>query len=446
MKEVWFGGAAERVTGSRFVVTNNEGTRFGVDWGMFQGPDKEDNYRRNLESDDASQSEFTVFSHGHLDHTGLGNKSKGRCFATHPTKDLMAILLEDARKQSPFLYPEGSIGDLLRRTERINYDTPIFVDGSKITLRNAGHIMGSASIEIEEEGGDKIVFSGNLGNPHSRTMRPATLIKGANIVVMESTYGDRNHPEEDPAEVIMDAVARIMRSGGTLVMPLNSIDKAQAVPNIFKELREKKKLDPKMQVFLDAPMAIQVTEKVYMGYKLLLKDELAEQSNPFGFAGLTNAIDSKDSRAILHRRGPKIILASSGAMDGGRVLDHAWNYLGNEKNVFLFVGYPIKGTLSREIVDRKRGLIDKEKEVFIKDHGYMNVGATILESSCSSAHADQWTLFNWIKNIKEGDRSLRAVFLTHGEKEKMRIFADLIKTKLGIDAIIPKQGETHSLQ
>lgn len=433
------GAAGGEVTGSALVGTTNSGTQFLVDAGMYQGTEG-DKRNRSLNGHDPNQLSAILVTHAHLDHLGrLPHlaQSKAPIYMTPATLALAGIALRNADALSPGQYPKGSVDAVLQRTIAVPYGSPIKVDGLTATFRNAGHILGSASVEVREKCGEITVFSGDLGNTPSRTVQPTTPIEQADIVIMETTYGDRRRPEEDPVDVIMEAVEMIKKNKGTLLIPAFAIDRTQIVLNILKGLREKNTLG-NMPVFLDTPMGVAVT-KVYDAHSELLNDELNKQHQPFGFRGLITTKTGKESLSIHNRRGPKIIIAGSGMMSGGRITRHAENYLPKSNSVILFVGYPAEGTPSRAITDG-------EKMVQI-DGGSVSIAGTVLKTSGLSAHADQDQLLNWLRHISVGNKRLREVILVHGDNQSRKAFAHQIKTHLRIERVsLPAENEIIDLQ
>jgi metallo-beta-lactamase family protein len=440
MKEIKFFGAAGEVTGSAFEIKSNAGTKCLIDCGMFQG---QENDKRNKGID--TEAGFAVLTHAHLDHIGKIPHFNGKVIMTHATQSLSRISLRNANALSQDLYHPGSIGNTFMNTAGVHYNSPVNIDGLSLTFRNAGHILGASSIEIQEKGGDIIVFSGDLGNANSRTVHKPTPIKGADIVVMETTYGDRNHPEENPVEMIEDAIKRIRKSKGTLLIPAFAIDRTQTILNILKELSEQKKLKG-ISVFLDAPMAIEITS-VYRNYPQMLNDELeAEKRDPFNFSELIKTHDKKDSDKIYRHHGPRIIISGSGMMSGGRIMKHAAYCLSDRKSAVLLVGYCAEGTPGREVMDG-------EKNVWLdSEYKFVHVNAGVLQTSSLSSHADQKQLLSWLRKINDEQnrlkqRNIRQVILVHGEDHAREQFALLIKEQLGIQNVsLPKENETINLQ
>lgn len=435
MEKIQFRGAAGEVTGSRTVFVNDKGTEIGIDRGMVQGPNQEDCDRQNLDRGSLKDPKVILLSHGHIDHIGLVPQSEANFFATPPTKSIMKISLTDSQRISPFLYSEKNVDDAIRRTTTKNFDESFGVDGSKITFKESGHVLGAASIEIEGKDGRKFVFSGDLGPAHSRTVRPAASISGANVAIVESTYGDEIRKKEDPVEVFAEAVTRTKKKRGKLIVATFALDRAQAILNIFKELQMKQKLG--MPVFFDAPTAILMT-KEYERHKSLLSDELREQQYPFKFDGLFSTYEWADSEEIRNHRGALGIISSSGMLKGGRIGKHLLDNLSDPKNTLLLSGYAAEGTPSRAIADG-------EKEVIIENE-CLYVGAEVITTSSLSAHADQQGLFNWVKHLREdGNRVLETVFVNHGVKEKSEALANRIRTELRVNAIVPEKGVVYEL-
>lgn len=429
-------GAAGEVTGSAFALTSNKGKRYLVDCGMFQGK-AYDERNKSLNSHDPNQFEAVFITHAHLDHIGRLphlHKTKAPIFMTPATKHLAGIALKNADILSRNLYPEGSVDKILKKTVPLNYNSPVNFDGVTATFINAGHILGSSSLLIQEQGGDMIAVSGDIGGK-SDIILPTTPIKHADIVIMETTYGNRNHPKENPTDKIMEAVERIKKTKGTLFIPAFAIDRTQVILAVFKKLREEGRLDD-IPVYLDSPMGIAVT-KVYANHRYLLNKRLNEQKNPFVFSNLFNTITNKESIAIRKHRGPKIIIASSGMVTGGRAENHASDYLPDDKSVILFVGYPAEGTPSRAIVSG-------EKKVLIGNE-YIDVNAAIYQTSAFSAHADQRKLLEWLGNIRSIKKDVGhspKVILIHGDNSSREEFSRQAKQQLRIKNIfLPKENE-----
>lgn len=432
------GAGGGEVTGSANLLTTRNGGKLLIDSGLCQGRQENDRYDRrnkNLNGLDPSELDAVLITHGHLDHVGrlpLLANTPAPIFMTPATYDIAQIALRNANSLSPGLYPKGSVEKVLQKTTRVPYDSTVAVDGVMVTFKDAGHILGSSTLVIDEKGGERIVFSGDLGNSPSRLVKPTELIDGADIVVMETTYGDRNHTEDSPVEVIMDAVERIKKNKGTLLLPSFAIDRTQVVLSILKELSKNGKLG-NIPVFLDSPMGIEVT-RIYDSHHSLLNDEAKEKKDPFGFPGLTKTYSANESNSIHHRRGAKIIIAGSGMMAGGRILKHAEYYLQDKNSVLLFVGFAANDTPGRMIMEGERELKVGENHIF--------VNGTVLGTSALSAHADQNQLLDWVRHIKGGNKRLRSVVLVHGNNNARNAFAETVRSELQInDVLSPNERE-----
>ena len=345
-------------------------------------------------------------------------------FMTAPTADLAELSLLDSAKISHedhhkhILFDTDDVGALIKRFREVPYDKEFSIGEFSIIFRDAGHIMGSASVEVQVDG-KHIVFSGDLGNSPEDITRPTELIQRADYVVMESTYGDRLHPAGDPSEVIRREIEAVVASGGTLLIPAFSLERTQELLHIIDHI------NPTIPVYLDSPMAQRATV-IYEKYKDLMNKEITEhykKDNPFSFPMLHMVANRQESGDILRADGAKVIIAGSGMMTGGRILGHAQVLLPVESTRLLIVGYQGEGTLGR-------ALLNGDKEVYI-DGEPVRVAAHISETQVMSSHADQGQLLSWLKNIKD----VKKVFLTHGENGPRTALAEKIQKEIGISDI-----------
>jgi len=296
--------------------------------------------------------------------------------------------------------------------------------------------LGSASIEMISAKGEKIVFSGDLGNSPEDLIQPTETFNEADVVVMESTYGDQLHTLENPKEIMRQEINEIEKTGGTLLIPAFSIERTQEVLHDIDHLKKSGQVKQETLVFLDSPMAIKATE-VFKQHAELYNRELAEHSkmdDPFDFPGLTVVEAGWQSRKIKEIDRPKVIIAGSGMMSGGRIMGHAADFLPLVKTRVLIVGYMAENTLGR-------ALLNGEKQVSI-GRIQVEVKANIRVTTVMSAHADQLKLLLWLKKIK----GVKKVFLTHGEEVARLAFAEKIKEGVVFpEVILPKMNEEIEL-
>lgn len=442
MAKLQFLGAAGIVTGSSYLLTDNN-TAFLIDVGMFQGVKNEAALNSAPFSFDARAIKAVFLTHAHLDHCGrlpllIKAGFTGKVYATQATKDLVQISLLDAAaiqeedKEATQLYTKDDVIKTVAMIETIPYDTPLSLGDYTVTFKNAGHILGSASIVIAHNG-KTIVFSGDLGNTPERLIKPTETISHAEVVIMESTYGNTTHPKEDVIGTIQKEVTDITSSGGVLLIPAFSIERTQEILHAFSHLLLKKALDPSLPIFLDSPMAIEVTE-VFKKYPNSYCTELAHDKHPFDFPNLVCTKSVQESKDILKAYSPKIIIAGSGMMSGGRILHHLNNYLADPKTRLLIVGYQAVGTLGREILDGASFIHLYEHKVPVR--------AAVTKLEGFSSHADQLKLLKWLAHIKGAQQ----IFLTHGETAQRESLAASIRKSLSIQKIfLPMQGDSYEI-
>jgi len=433
--KIKFLGAAGMVTGSGYLLTADSGDQILIDLGLFQGPPEIDKLNNQPLQVNCSLLSGVVLTHAHLDHCGrlpilekLG--FKGRVFLTAPTAELAEFSLLDSAKINKedhpdnLLYDANQVLSLVKLFQLVHYDQPFNIGSFKITLRDSGHIIGSGTTEIEVDS-QKIVFSGDLGNTPEDLTEPTEMVKSADIVVLESTYGDKIHPPGEASDIIRSEIHTIELSAGTLLLPAFSIDRTQELLHIISHLKSANLVKPETPVYLDSPMAEKAT-LVYEKYRSFLNDEINKDfldSDPFSFPGLQVIEDQKASFALNETTGSKVIIAGSGMMTGGRILDHARHYLPLSSTRLLITGYQAEGTLGRQI-------LDGDKEVFI-GRQKVQVKAQVTDIQVMSSHADQPRLLNWLRSIQ----GVKKVILTHGEDVPRAALAAKITSDLHISDI-----------
>ena len=458
-----FHGADRSVTGSCHAI-ECAGKTILVDCGLFQGDRGTEAANAGDFGFDPAGVDFLLLTHAHLDHCGripllVKRGFRGEIIATAATRDLARLVLLDAarlqeeetqrrahaaeRRGENAAGPEALYGllDALNAFERFGrnaaYDQPLeLAPGVRVTFVNAGHILGSASLVLDlAEGGlsRRIVFSGDLGPPGRPLLSDAEAPSNADVVVMETTYGDRLHrPIDQSVKELDEAVNDCFRRGGNVVIPTFALERAQEVLYYLRDGVAQNRLGPAMQVFLDSPMAISATE-LFRRHPEYCAPELAEAlrrgEDPFAPPGLHLTRDASDSIAINRVTGGAVILAGSGMCTGGRVLHHLRHNLGRPAAAIVFVGFASEGTLARRI-------IDGASEVTIDDDR-IRVRARIHTINGFSAHADQAALLAW-----RARTNARRTFLTHGEEGVMRAFAARLD---GAAVEMPTLGQSFEL-
>lgn len=434
------------VTGSSYLLTDGP-TKVLLDMGMFQGGGDESRLNYEELAFNPVELNGAILTHAHLDHCGrlptlvYGGFSK-ELYMTRATERLLEISLMDAAHlakegQSRPMFDEEDVVRLMSLVKTVDYGENFLIGNMSFNFLDAGHILGSASVEIRSKNSKTqefktVVFSGDLGNSPQDLIRPTEVPKAAEVVIMESTYGDKIHPEEDVEELLSEEVKRIEDEGGTLLIPAFSLERTQELLHRFDHLKKVRRMKDETPVYLDSPMAIRATE-VFESSKELFNDELSNHSkvdNPFEFPGLIRVERGWQSRKIKDQVGAKVIIAGAGMMTGGRIVFHAIDFLGEEKNSIMFVGFQGEGTLGRRIQDGEKKVNIEGKVVEIR--------ARVREIRAMSAHADQNGLVSWISKIDK----VKKVFLTHGEELPRLSLSRKIKDEIGVDEVIlPKMRQ-----
>jgi metallo-beta-lactamase family protein len=461
-------GAAQTVTGSRHIVRTEHATVL-LDCGLFQGR-RAESRRRNLDLGFAVRGiDAVVLSHAHIDHSGAlpllcKQGYGGRVYTTPATRDLCAVMLEDAAmiQQSDAryfnralergnatgepiepLYGREDVERLLeqmisvpyRRRERI-------AKGVWLTLLDAGHVLGSAIVVLDvlDEGEQKrIVFSGDIGRPGLPLLRDPELPSGAHAVIMESTYGDRFHPPiEALDDELCDVINRTIQRGGKVVIPSFALERAQQVVFSLKKLRSANRI-PVLPVYVDSPLTTNITQVFRMHpecYDAEARDLLQSGQSPFDLEGLRYVSDREESIAIDTSRGPCVIISASGMCEAGRVLHHLKAVVEDPENTIVIVGFQAQHTLGRRIVERRPTLrilgVDRR------------LAAEVVVMNGFSAHGDQRDLLGFVDKVAD-QSPLRTIVLVHGERDAQEV----LKRKLverGFPTVhVPASGDTLEL-
>ncbi len=460
--QLQFLGAVGQVTGSCCRVEAG-GVRLLVDCGMYQERAYLD---RNWEPAPGppNRIDAVLLTHAHLDHSGRLPKLvregfRGPIYCTAPTADLVDLLLRDSaqiqaedaaykrkrhrKERRRVKHPEVPLFTMtdvertLKRLEPVPYAQPVrLAGGLSAAFFDAGHILGSAMIKLCYGDGRRteLVFSGDIGQWNRPIVRDPTTFASADYVVMETTYGDRDHVNDNAVErQIEDVVNRTVGRGGKVLVPVFAIERAQDVVYHLSRLRAAGKI-PAVPVFLDSPMAADVS-RVFAAHrdffdvnawKLILSGE-----SPLGFQGLSIVNSVDESKRLNDLSGPAVIMAGSGMCTHGRIKHHLARWIDRPESTVLLTGYQARGTLGRQILEGR-------EEVRI--HGRMRLKrAEIVQLNGTSGHADRQGLLRWLRALKTPPEKL---FLTHGDREAAQAFARTVQAELGFDVLIPKYGET----
>ena len=456
-----FIGADHEVTGSCHYMEVGD-KKFVVDIGMEQGQDMFENQEIPV---NASDLDFVLLTHAHIDHTGLlpllyARGFRGQVYATKATCDLSQIMLRDSahiqqfeaewrnRKASrsggeiykPVYTMEDAMG-AIHLLVPCEYDEIVNIcDEVSVRFTDVGHLLGSASIEVfAKEGTDErtIVFSGDLGNTNKPILRNPRYTKAADYVVMESTYGDRLHSDGTPDYVgdLAKIIEDTFRRGGNVVIPAFAVGRTQELLYFLRQIKEQKLITsyPEFEVYVDSPLAVEATHVFNRNAEKCFSEEardlLRRGVNPIGFPGLKLSITSDDSKEINFDPNPKVILSASGMCDAGRIRHHLKHNLWRQDSSIVFVGYQTAGTLGRALLD---GL--KEVKLFGE---LIEVKATITKISGISGHADRDGLLKWVESFTE--KPPKKVFVVHGEDSVCTQFVQTL-TDHAFNAYAPYSG------
>jgi metallo-beta-lactamase family protein len=454
-----FWGGVGTVTGANFLLDSGEG-KVLVDCGILQqespsaGVCGDENFAPFPY--DAASIDALVVTHAHADHIGriprlVREGFRGSIYSTLATRELVSLMFDDAlhvmkehaeRHGCEMLYEKEDAQRALSLWRTHEYHEPFAVAGYGVEFADAGHILGSATVRFSRPGpagGDRsILFSGDLGNTPEPLLSDTEPATGANYMVVESVYGDRVHEgREDRKEVLRLAVESARKQNGVLLIPSFSIERTQVLLFELNDLIESGAMKP-VPVYLDSPLAARVTDVFRRHTKLFnesARSHFERGDDTFTFLGFKVVKLTGDSRALHEEKGPMVIIAGAGMSGGGRVRAHEKHYLPQKNAAILFVGYQTPGSLGRRIQDG-------EKQVTI-DGERIRVRASVGSLTGYSGHADREQLLTFVESAGE---SLERVFVTMGEPKSALFLAQRVKDFLGVDAVVPKQGDSAQLE
>ena len=447
-----FCGASHEVTGSCYLLEIN-GKKIVVDCGMFQGSDFSEGKNYDAFPFNPKEIYAVLVTHAHLDHVGRLPKLvkegfAGKIYGTEGTLELAELVLHDAwnvmadeerKYQKPVLYSEQDIAGTVALFHGINYREVIDL-GNEITaeFRDAGHIFGASFITVKGEG-KAIGFSGDVGNVHVPILKDTENLPELDVLLVESTYGDRIHEDKETrTEIIARLIEEAAKRGGTIMIPAFSIERTQEFLYELHKLQQHEHRLPEMPIFLDSPLAIKATEvfkRHHEYYDAEAAKEIMLGDDFLNFPQLKVTSTREDSKTINSVPGPKMVIAGAGMMNGGRILHHAMRYLSDPKSTLIIVGYQAHGTLGRKLYEGAR---------MVKIHGEdIPVHCTIKAIGGLSAHADQKKLLEWVGSGPNG--APKKIFCIHGEEHAATELAHRLRDKYAVETLVPEYGDVVEL-
>lgn len=458
--ELKFCGAAREVTGSCHLLTLDDGYKILLDCGLYQGSDEEmANFNRNWYFN-PSDIDCVILTHAHIDHSGrlpflVKSGFKGSIYSTHATRSLCAIMLLDSAKIQEYdakydqkkqkkesvgpLYETKHVTDTMKLFRSVSYDHWFTIhEGVEVLFRDAGHILGSASVTLRIQGEKYIGFTGDIGREDRPILRDPEPMPPVDYLICESTYGDRDHvskPVEDEHFLKVIHETCVLR-GGKVIIPSFSVGRTQDIVYILDQLFNEGLLPADIPVFVDSPLAINATQ-VYGTHPECYDDELNEyllqDDDPFGFNSLAYIRDAEVSKSLNTRKGPCVIISASGMANAGRVRHHLANHIEDVRNTVLLVGYATPSTPA--------GILRAGHKTINLFGEWLQVNAQVQIIDALSAHGDRWEMLSFIKN----QQSAKGLFLVHGDYEVQVAWRAFLEER-GFDHIeIPALRDSYIL-
>lgn len=463
-----FFGANKEVTGSRHLLEVN-GKIILLDCGLYQGRRQEEREKNKNFGFDPAKVDMVVLSHAHIDHSGnlpnlVKQGFKGPIYCTHPTGDLLTYMLRDSafiqEREVEYLnekkerageppiepiYDSADVEDTLPLVHSVAYDECIkLCEGVDICFREAGHILGSAitifTVHDQDDGGKEktLVFTGDLGRRNMPLIKNPYEVEEADYLLTECTYGNRLHESILEAEAKLgEIVRRTVARGGKILIPAFSLGRTQEMIYSLHKLFHEGTIPESLPIYVDSPLSVNVTDVFRQHLGVLDKETqklfIEKNDDPFGFSRLKYIQSVEESKALNDKKGPAIIISSSGMVEHGRILHHLKNSIDDHRNTLIIVGYQAMNTLGRKLL---RG--DKEVNIFGKPHA---VKIEIEVMNAYSAHADRSDLLDFISKIK----NLKKVMLVHGEEDAAEDFKKSLADNGITNVDIPNFGDTIEL-
>lgn len=462
--EIEFQGAAQTVTGSMHLV-RSRGATVLLDCGLFQGRRQESFDRNRHLPIPVDELDAVILSHAHIDHSGalpllIKHGYQGPIYATPATRDLCAVMLEDAamiqKSDARFiarlirkghheiapvepLYDEDDVATAMSQLTAIPYRRRQTVaPGIAVTFHDAGHVLGSGitALDVDDEGQTKrVVFTGDLGRGSMPILRDPEVVGGAHLLITESTYGDRVHePIDAMDEHLAEVLERTYRRGGKVIIPSFALERAQEVIYAIKRLKAVGRM-PSMPVYVDSPLTVKITQIFRLHPECFDQEARAAvrgHDSPFDFDGLHYISSVEDSKRLSAQTEPAVIISASGMCEAGRVLHHLRATIGDGRNTVIIVGFQAQHTLGRRLVERREAVrifgieCDRRCEVVVLN-GF-------------SAHADQHDLIRYAESIRD-QGPLRQIALVHGELKAQGVLRGLLDERGFPQVAIPARGE-----
>lgn len=465
--KIKFLGAAREVTGSKFLITTDSGKRLLLDCGMFQGKGLETDEMNRTPGFDPEMIDHIILTHAHIDHSGLipymyHNGFRGSVICTNATRDLCSIMLADsafiqehdtrtfnkrrAKKGLPLatpLYSQQDVADCMKLFIGIPGNMNFRIDDNlKVRFTNTGHLLGSgvANIQIAEKGEvRKIAYTGDIGRPVNRILPSPVPFPQADILIAESTYGDRIHDdyEKADAQLLEVLINTCVNKGGKLIIPAFSVGRTQEIVYSLNNFFNHGKL-PRIDIYVDSPLAVNATTVFRMHtewFNREFQDLLKSDSDPFGFNSLFYITRQEDSKKLNDYKKPCVIISASGMAEAGRIKHHLANNISDPRNTVLFVGYCSPPTLGARIAGGAR-------EVSIHGNIYP-VNAEIKKIESFSGHADYREMIDFLKC--QDTSEIKKTFLVHGEYERQKNYSVELQNAGFINIEIPAKGQDYAI-